>query len=143
MGPNDIDITGFTHLIFTFASIDPNSFRVIPSATTDEALYAQFTARKSPSLQTWISVGGYAFSNPGPTQATWSSMVSSSNNRAAFISSLIVFMTQYGFQGVDLDWEFPAVASRGGKPSDTANFVSLAQEMRSAFGSKYGISIAL
>jgi chitinase len=143
VGPNDIDITGFTHLIFTFASIDPSSFCVISLQTTDEALYTQFTARKSTLLQTWISVGGYSFSNPGPTEQTWSNMVSSPSNRATFISSLMAFMTQYGFQGVDLDWEFPGIAARGGQPGDTANFVSLAQEMRAAFGSKYGICVAL
>ncbi|KUJ19692.1 glycoside hydrolase [Mollisia scopiformis] len=143
MGPNDLDITGYTHMLFAFASIDPNSFQVVPLEASHPALYAQFTARKSASLQTWISVGGYSFSDPGPTQTTWPNLVSSSGNRASFINSLIQFMTQYGFNGVDLDWEFPGVASRGGQPSDTANFVSLVQEMRSTFGSNYGISVAL
>jgi hypothetical protein len=37
----------------------------------------------------------------------WSTMASSSSNRAAFISSLVQFMKTYGFDGVDLDWEYP------------------------------------
>lgn len=143
MGPNDLDITGFTHMLFAFASIDPNYFHVVPVDTNHHAMYAQFTARKSEKLHTWIAVGGFSFSDPGPTHTTWSDMVSSSGNRASFINSLIAFMQQYGFTGVDLDWEFPGLASRGGKPSDTANLVSLVQEMRSAFGSRYGISVAL
>lgn len=143
IGPNDLDTTGYTHMIFTFASIDPNSCHVVPLEPSHPALYTQFTARKSPGLQTWIAIGGYSFSDPGPTQRIWSDMVSGQGSRAAFINSLITFMIQYGFQGVDLDWEFPGVASRGGHPGDTSNFVSLVQEMRSAFGSRYGISIAL
>ena len=53
------------------------------------------------------------------------------------------FMEQYGFQGVDLDWEYPVADTRGGKPADTENFVSLVKEMRAAFGTKYGISLTL
>lgn len=115
----------------------------MPLEASHPALYAQFTSRRSPTLQTWIAVGGYSFSDPGPTQNTWSNMVSNQGNRAAFINSLVTFMMQYGFQGVDLDWEFPGVAARGGQPSDTSNLVSLVQEMRAAFGNRYGISITL
>ena len=70
-------------------------------------------------------------------------MVSSQATRAVFISSLIGFMKDYGFQGVDLDWEYPAAEVRGGKPDDTKNLVSLVQEIRAAFGTQYGLSVIL
>ena len=70
-------------------------------------------------------------------------MVSSTSSRSAFISSLKSFMDRYGFQGVDLDWEYPGSETRGGKRADTKNFVSLVREMRSAYGSAYGISLTL
>jgi GH18 family chitinase len=69
--------------------------------------------------------------------------MSTSANRAAFISSLIDFMTTWGFQGVDIDWEYPANPDRGGRPEDTQNLVSLLADMRAAFGAKYGISVTL
>ena len=94
-------------------------------------------------METWIAVGGFTFNDPGPTFTTWSDMVSTKVNREAFISSLIGFMEKWGFQGMDIDWEFPAVSDRGGKAEDTQNLVLLVREMREAFGSKYGISIAL
>jgi len=70
-------------------------------------------------------------------------MCSTAANRAAFIKSVISFMDEYGFQGADLDWEYPAAPSRGGKRADTQNFVMLVKEMRAAFGTKYGISLPL
>lgn len=73
------------------------------------SLYSRFTALKSKksSLQTWISVGGWSFTDPGATQKAFSNMASSSANRGAFISGLIKFMSSYGFDGVDLDVSVP------------------------------------
>jgi chitinase len=94
-----------------------------PSGT----LYSRFTALKDTrnGLQTWISVGGWSFTDPGPTRTAFSDMTSSSGNRQKFISGLIDFMDHYGFDGVDLDWEYPQADDRGGIMADTANYVSL------------------
>ncbi|TVY34581.1 Chitotriosidase [Lachnellula subtilissima] len=142
--PSQIDTTGLTHLNFAFASIDPVTFSVTAADPKDFLLYHQFTSLSSPHrLQTWISIGGGGFSGPGPTHTTWSDLSSSPSNRAAFIFSLVGFMHKWGFQGVDLDWETPAQPGSGGKPEDTANLALLIMEMRTAFGTKYGISLAL
>lgn len=144
MTPQQINTAGYTHLYFAFASINPATYQVEPADSQDEALYTQFTSLKSSTLQTWIAVGGGDFSRPGePTFTTWSDMASDSGRRATFISSLRTFMEQYGFQGVDLDWEFPALPEFGGQPSDTANYVALVREMRAAFGTAFGISAVL
>jgi chitinase len=63
-------------------------------------VYSEFTALKSQRVETWIAVGGFDFSDPNTTtHYTWSQLVSSSSNRAAFISSLLDFLPQYGFEG--------------------------------------------
>lgn len=72
-----------------------------------------------------------------------SDLASTSANRAAFISSLKSFMAQYGFQGVDLDWEYPGTPERGGKAANTEDYVSLVKEMRAAFDDQYGLSLTL
>ncbi|KUI70476.1 putative chitinase 3 [Cytospora mali] len=142
--PTDIAPKGYSHLYFAFASIDPVSFNIAPADDADVPLYTEFTALKSRGLQTWIAIGGFDFSDADKaTHGTWSSLVASPSNRAAFISSLITFMDQYGFQGVDLDWEYPVDPARGGNPADTANLVLLTQEMRAAFGTNFGISMTL
>lgn len=71
-------------------------------------------------------------------------MVSTKANRAAFISSVKEYMDEYGFQGVDLDWEYPGAPERGGrKLADTRNLSLLVKEMRAAYGTAYGISLTL
>jgi chitinase len=77
------------------------------------------------------------------TQQAFSNMVSSAENRQTFIVSLVNFMQAYGFDGVDIDWEYPGAPDRGGIPADSANFVNLLQDMRTFFGTTYGISATI
>ncbi|KAJ5901541.1 CAZyme family GH18 [Penicillium taxi] len=70
-------------------------------------------------------------------------MVSSSANRQTFITSLRNFMQTYGFDGVDIDWEYPAANDRGGVAADFANFPIFLAELRASFGSGLGISTTL
>ncbi|KAI0431905.1 hypothetical protein F5Y09DRAFT_340146 [Xylaria sp. FL1042] len=145
VSPEDLNLNGFTHINFAFAFFDPSSFKIAPMDEPSGTLYSRFTALKDKrsGLQTWISVGGWSFTDPGPTRTAFSDMTSSSSNRQKFISGLIDFMDHYGFNGVDLDWEYPQADDRGGVTADTANYVSLVKEMRAAFGTKYGISMTL
>ncbi|KAK1585618.1 glycoside hydrolase superfamily [Colletotrichum navitas] len=59
------------------------------------------------------------------------------------IDGLVKFMDTWGFIGMDYDWEYPGAEDRGGGADDTANFVLLCQDMKQAFGTKYGYSITL
>ena len=81
-------------------------------------------------------------------------MVSSSQNRKKFIESAMTYMHDFGFAGVDLDWEYPGDHDRGGrKREDTNGFRDLVKEMRAAFTASksnnpgylrgYGISLTL
>ncbi|KAM0418391.1 hypothetical protein ACHAPD_004750 [Fusarium lateritium] len=145
VSPKQLDTSKFTHIFFSFAFIDPSSFKVAPAHPDDIALMKEFTSLASSKLKTWIAIGGFDFSNPEvATHKTWSQMVSSKTNRAAFISSVKEYMDTFGFSGVDLDWEYPGDPKRGGnKLADTRNLVALVREMRAAFGQSYGISLTL
>ncbi|KAM0470857.1 hypothetical protein ACHAPX_009731 [Trichoderma viride] len=114
----------------------------------DPALYSKFTSLKTtyPGIKTWISVGGWSFNdatNSPNTQTAFSDMASTAANRAKWIKSLTNFMQTYGFDGVDIDWEYPGAPDRGGIPADTQNFVALLKDMRASWGSKYGISATI
>ncbi|KAJ5779984.1 glycoside hydrolase, partial [Penicillium paradoxum] len=146
--PSDIDVTAMTHMNFAFVYFHPTTFEIIPMDAGDVALYSQFTAlkQKKQSLETWVSIGGWAFNdatNSPNTQTAFSDMSSSAKSRQVFITSLIQFMNTYGFDGVDIDWEYPGAQDRGGVNSDTANFVLLLRDLKTAFGDRYGISVTL
>ncbi|THW73572.1 glycoside hydrolase [Aureobasidium pullulans] len=143
VAPEDLNLNGFTHINFAFAFFDPTTFAIAPMDGKTGYLYSRFTALKSQGVQTWISVGGWSFTDPGPTRTAFSTMSSTSANRKAFISGLIDFMDTYGFDGVDIDWEYPQADDRGGASADTANYVALVKDMRTAFGTKYGITVTL
>ncbi|KAJ5921194.1 CAZyme family GH18 [Penicillium verhagenii] len=146
--PEDLELTGLTHINFAFSFFDPSTFQISPMDSNAASLYSRFTALKSkqPGLQAWLSVGGWSFNdatNTPDTQHAFSDMVGSSANRQAFITSLRNFMQTYGFDGVDIDWEYPAADDRGGVAADFSNFPTFLAELRASFGSALGISTTL
>ena len=60
----------------------------------------------------------------------FSLMVKEKKTRVNFINHGIKFLRYYGFDGIDLDWEFPA--DRGGSPDDKPNLTLLIKEFRQA-----------
>jgi GH18 family chitinase len=58
--PEDLNLSGFTHVNFAFAFFDPGTFQIAPMDSNSGTLLHRFTALKDKynGLQTWISVGG-------------------------------------------------------------------------------------
>jgi chitinase len=145
VSPGDLNVTGFTHVNYASLAFDPITFAIAKTAESDGPLATEFTNLKTanPGLQTWIAIGGWNFTEPGPTATAFSDMVGCRENRTKFINEITSFMQTYAFDGVDIDWECPVAAERGGKPADKDNLVLLTQEIRAAFGQRYGLSVTL
>jgi chitinase len=113
--PQDIPLGYYTHINFAFAVIDPNSFAMADMYPSIAPLYDQVTSLKQQQqgLQTWISIGGYSFNDPGPTETTFSTLAASSSAQSSFFTSLISYMQKYGFDGVDIDWYSRNIAPIG------------------------------
>lgn len=93
---------------------------------------------KKTNLKVFLSVGGWDLGG-----APFSNMVRFSGARKTFIDSATSFMKKWGFDGIDLDWEYPAASDRGGRDEDTKNFVQLVKELKDAFDGSYNITATL
>ncbi|KAF9480725.1 hypothetical protein BDN70DRAFT_992516 [Pholiota conissans] len=131
--PEQIPATSLTHVNFAFALIS-SSFQVVPMNPGDEALWSRTTNLKSnaPVLKVFLSIGGWTFNDP-PTQNIFSNLAASSANTQTFISSILSVLETYGFDGIDIDWEYPGAFDRGGIPSDTENYVTFMKAVKTAF----------
>ncbi|TNN57064.1 Acidic mammalian chitinase [Liparis tanakae] len=127
--PNDVDPCLCTHLLYAFATI--KNHKLATYEWNDVELYGQFNAlkNKNGNLKTLLSVGGWNFGSSG-----FSQMVLSPANRLTFINSAISFLRKYEFDGLDIDWEYPA--NRGGPPQDKQYYSVFLEEMRAAFESE-------
>jgi chitinase len=70
-----------------------------------------------PDLLVLISIGGFSHS-------THFAAAAAAATRVHFAQSCVRFMRQNGFDGIDIDWEFPG-------PADSDNFTALLKELRS------------
>lgn len=145
--PEQIPRGVYTHLNFAFATIDPNTLEIQPSAKSDIELYRRLNTLKlsDPNLRTYIAVGGWTFNDPGPTRTTFSDVARSTENMDKFIKSVIKFLQKYDFDGIDLDWEYPVADDRGGRGEDYKNFVTLSKRLKQALKttSRDGYSITV
>ncbi|NP_001312815.1 chitotriosidase-1-like precursor [Nicotiana tabacum] len=120
---NNIDSTLFTHLFCAFADLNPQSNQLIISPENQDS-FSQFTStvqRKNPSVKTFLSIAG------GRADTTaYGIMARQPNSRKSFIDSSIRLARQFGFHGLDLDWEYPLSAT------DMTNLGILLNEWRTA-----------
>ncbi|KAF7339160.1 Glycoside hydrolase [Mycena venus] len=132
VAPNQINWSGFTGAHFAFATISQGL--QIQLADADTPLLQQLVGQKAnfPELKVIIAVGGWDFSELDPTRDLFSVMISSPSNRATFISSVKSFLTQFGVDGIDIDFEYPSAIERAAPATDTPNLTSFFQELRTA-----------
>ncbi len=80
-------------------------------------------------LRTLVSIGGWTLSSP------FFSIARSAQKRADFAKSAVYVTARYGFDGIDIDWEYPGggglqQSGIGDPATDGANYLLLLQALR-------------
>jgi GH18 family chitinase len=116
----DIPAGVLSHVIYAFANVTAAGDCVSVNAGDDSVNFPQLLALKAscPGLLVLISVGGASHST------NFSAVSADAATRAQIAQSCVQFMTQNGFDGIDIDWEFPGAV-------DSGNFTALLEELRS------------
>merc|ERR1712002_232486 len=143
---DDIDPYLCTTLIFGFAGLSNHTWELEVLDPWNElcpneeggnnCAFDRFVALRdiNPNLKILLAVGGW---NEGSED--YSYMSEDPNKRATFIRSSTDRVLKHGFDGLDVDWEYPT--QRGGRPQDKENFATLLDEFRVEFD-KHGLILS-
>ena len=128
-----------THIIYSFLHLKGNKLEVDNS--TDSLAITRLVALKktNPKLKIILSLGGWGGC------PTCSEVFNSAQGRDEFSQSVLQLFTTYNADGLDLDWEYPAIESVPGHQylaADKQNFTALVQSLRNTVGPDYELSFA-
>jgi len=136
--PEDIDPTICTHVVYGFAVLDSNNLIIKPHdswADLDNQFYKKVTSLKKYGIKVTVAIGGWNDSLGGK----YSKLVNNPAARAKFVSHVVEFVEKHGFDGLDLDWEYPKcwqVDCSKGPASDKEAFALWVSELKAAFEPK-------
>ncbi|KAJ8676113.1 hypothetical protein QAD02_011899 [Eretmocerus hayati] len=129
--PENINPYLCTHLIYAFGGFtkDDTMKPFDKYQDIDKGGYAKFTGLKTynKNLKVLLAIGGW---NEGSSR--FSPMVADAGRRKKFVKNVVKFLRQNHFDGLDLDWEYPAFRD-GGKPRDKDNYATFVEELRKEF----------
>lgn len=127
--PGDVDVQKLTRINYAFANIQDG--KIVAGFPNDAANFATLNAMKkeNPSLTILVSVGGWLWSGK------FSDTMLTEHSRKVFIDSVIAFLERYNLDGLDIDWEYPALpgATNHFRPEDTKNYTAVLRELRERF----------
>ncbi|THC86974.1 hypothetical protein EYZ11_013580 [Aspergillus tanneri] len=136
--PTDLDAGLFTHINYAFADINPNGtvYLFDPWAATQMKFPGDLKSesgdniygcvkqlflvkKKYRNLKLMLSIGGYSLSG------NFTTPTSTRQGRKEFAASAVKLVQDLGFDGIDIDWEYP---TENTQPDD---MVQLLAETRS------------
>ena len=128
-----------THICYSFLHLKGR--RLVTDRAYDSASIAYLVSlkRQHPHLKIILSFGGWGGC------ATCSAVFSEPEGRKEFAQSAKALLQKFDADGIDLDWEYPAVQGYPGhpfSPDDKHNFTLLVQELRAELGNRYELSFA-
>ena len=125
---DNIEANKLTHINYAFVDIK-NGKTFLSNEKTDSTNFRKLNLlkRKNPDLKILISIGGWAWSE------NFSDAVRTDSSRKIFATSSVDIIKKYGLDGVDIDWEYPALPGEEGnvfRPEDKQNYTLMFESIR-------------
>lgn len=137
-GLEEYKVEQLTHLIWCFGHVRNDSM-VIADAQVPVIERMVALKQRNPQLKVLLSLGGWGGC------ANCSETFSRKKARETFAASVLVLLQRHEVDGIDLDWEYPAVQGPPGhawSPADREHFTELVRALRRVLGQRYEISFA-
>lgn len=128
-----------THIIYSFSHLKGNKLDIGNEKNIATVRKMVELKKRNPALKIILSLGGWGGCK------TCSDVFSEEKDRKDFSISVKELLIKYQADGIDLDWEYPAVEGFPGHPykaGDRLNFTLLVKQLREALGGNYEISFA-
>ncbi|KAI3877028.1 hypothetical protein MKX03_004165 [Papaver bracteatum] len=121
--------SNYSHVFYAFVGISSANYQLVVKPEDDQWMTTFTTSllSKTPRVVTMLSIGGGSSDT-----SVFTAMASSPSSRANFINSTIRVARKYGFDGLDLDWEYPLTQAA------MVNLGTLLTEWRKAINEETG-----
>jgi len=119
--PTPEQLSKLTHVIAFSLQVNDDGTLVDSSVTKDYPRLVK--AAHDAGVKALVSIGGWGRSGG------FSAVVASPETRAKFVANVKKFLDDNGFDGFDVDWEYP-------KPEEMADYATLAEELKAAIGDR-------
>lgn len=132
-------IDKLTHIIYSFLKIKGDTLSFHDSAQENSLKQLVELKQIYPNLKIMVSIGGWSGCS------FCSDLFADSVHRQNFAKTTVALFKQYGIDGLDLDWEYPAIEGYPGHKYDSAdknNFTRLLQSLRREMGNDYLLTFA-
>lgn len=123
MPSSELPYSKLTHISHAFIRPLADGSLEVPGSFLDPSLISSAHAA---GVQVLVSVGG-AGDGTGGGSEFWATVATNAVPRAAFISNIYQFILTHGYDGIDVDWEFPDDATK------KAGLNALMQGLRAKF----------
>jgi chitinase len=128
-----------THLIYSFVKLRNDTLMLRDTKQEQNVLQIVALKKKYPQLKIMISMGGWSGCAP------CSDLFANADHRKTFAKTTVALLKKYNLDGLDLDWEYPAIESYPGHAyakADRENFTELVKVLRNEMGNNYLLTFA-
>ena len=124
---NEFNLKGVDQIIYSFLHLKGNELAIDNEADSISLIGIVDQKEKYPNLKVLVSLGGWGGCK------TCSDIFNTKEGRVDFAKSTARVIEEYNADGIDLDWEYPAIPGPPGHPfreEDKDNFTDLIKLLR-------------